>query len=97
LTVQTLLSVFVVVVLLIAGFLLLRGRAPGWECMRLSGVAFVVGDIVFMSAAIWYATRGTFDESWAFTAVPVTLMVALLIGTASACRPTVVARGRRSC
>ena len=66
LTVQTLLtSVFTAIVLLVAGFLLLRGRAPGWERMRLSGVAFVVGDIAFMSAAVWYATRGAFDEFWA--------------------------------
>src|SRR3972149_6956497 len=43
----------------------LRGRSPRWERMRLSGVAFVVGDIAFMSAAVWYATRGAFDEFWA--------------------------------
>lgn len=66
LTVQSLLSsVFTALVLLVAGFLLLRDHVPGWERMRLSGVAFVVGDVVFMSAAIWYAARGAFEEFWA--------------------------------
>ncbi|HEX5630392.1 MAG TPA: hypothetical protein VFY15_01905, partial [Acidimicrobiia bacterium] len=66
LVVQSLLTgVFTAVVLLVAGYLLLRDRIPGWERLKLSGIAFVVGDVVFLSAVVWYAARGAFEEFWA--------------------------------
>lgn len=52
-------------VLLVTTFLLLRDRIPGWERLRLIGIAMLVLPFGFLSATIWYAARGAFAEFWA--------------------------------